>query len=169
MIERNLRRIEMSKMKKSIFIILVLLTLSGLAFAQTEKQVSGDLSKAEREVLGVINEWREAMMIRDMDVLEKIFAEDVIITTFGGKTRGKKAELEAVKPNSKYQRVSITNEDVRIKAYGETAVVTALAKMYVPVIKTLGIAFRYTSVFVKKDGRWQIVALHISRIEDSKK
>jgi ketosteroid isomerase-like protein len=149
-------------MKKVFAIILLLSGLNIFSFAQTEKL---KFNKQEKQVLQVINQWRDAMLVRDMNTLDKIFSDDVIITTFDGSTRGKKEELEAVKPNPDLKTLSIGNKYIRIKVYGQTAVVTALTEMQSSFRgRKMDIFFRFTSVFAKKKGRWRMVALQTTRI-----
>lgn len=60
--------------------------------------------------------------------------------------------------------LSIKNEDVKVRIFGTAAVVTALVKMhFVKSEKAIPMSFRYTAVFVNKDGRWQLAALQTAR------
>ena len=142
-------------MKKLIFILSIFLLLSSLASAQT---------KTEKEVRGVVDAWAAAIKNRDAAALGKILSDDLIVTAFDATTRGKAEELKVVAPNSQVETISVENEDIRVKIYGKTAVVTALVKMQFSVSgKPAQTAFRYTAVFVKQSGRWQIVALQTAR------
>lgn len=127
------------------------------------------MSKSEKEVRAIIDQWADAIKNRDMDALDKIFSEDLIVTMSNGLTRGKAEELEVLKPKPKTETniASVENRDLRVKIYGKTAVVTAHTEMQfattqptIPGVK-FGARFRYTAVFVKQNGRWQIVALQI--------
>lgn len=69
--------------------------------------------------------WANAVVSRDMNVLDKLFSDDLFITTYDGKTRGKEQELEVLKPSPDVKTISVENEDVRVKIYGKTSVVTA--------------------------------------------
>jgi ketosteroid isomerase-like protein len=144
-----------------IFCCAALLFLSALtAFPQ---------SKAEREVSATVRQWAASMVSRDMDALGKILADDIIITDYNARTRGKKEELEILKPSQDVKTISVENEDVKIKIYGNTAVVTALTKMVFEILgKETKSSMRYTAVFVKRERRWQIVALQIARVPPPK-
>jgi len=112
----------------------------------------------------VITKWADAVRSRDTKALDSLFAEDLIITSFDGTTRGKKEELEILKPEEKVKTVSIKNDDVRVRVFGTAAVVTALTKMHFEINeKDVYMALRYTAVFAKHDGRWQLVALQTAR------
>ena len=122
-------------------------------------------SKSEREVSDIVKQWAASMVSRDMDALGKILADDIEITDSNGNRRGKKEELQVLKPVPGFITVSVDNEDVKIRIFGKTAIVTALTRMVfnsdnMPVVA----AMRYTAVFVKRDGRWQIVALQTMKV-----
>lgn len=144
-----------------IFFCIALFFLSALtAFPQ---------SKAEREVSATVKKWAASIVSRDMDALGKILADDIIITDYNGKTRGKKEELEILKPSPDVKTISVENEDIRVKIYGKTAVVTALTNMVFEIVgKETKSSMRYTAVFVKQGSRWQIVALQIARVPSPK-
>lgn len=121
------------------------------------------------EIMATLAKWADAVRDRDMKMLDALFADDLIITTYDGKTRGKKEELEILKPNPDVKTVSVVNEDVGVKLYGNVAVVTALTKMqFVIAGKETPVALRYTAVLVKQDDRWQMVALQTARVSPTK-
>lgn len=132
----------------------------GSVFSVGAQTVTPDQRKAASDVLATLTKWADAVRDRDMKALDNLFAEELIITTYGGTVRGKKEELDILKPNPNVKTVSVANEDVGIKIFGEVAVVTALTKMqFVINEKETPVAMRYTAVFVKRDARWQMVAL----------
>lgn len=122
-------------------------------------------SRRGQEVIATVAKWAEAVRDRDTKALDLIFDDEAIITTFDGKTRGKAEELQAMRPNPNMQSVSVTNEDVAIKLFGDVAVVTALTRMRATMAggRQSSMALRYTAVFVKKEGNWRIVALQTAR------
>lgn len=155
------RRKTMSGNKYLLLQIVFAVTISFCLFGSAEAQpVTPDQRKAASEVLATLTVWADAVRDRDAKALDNLFAGELIITTYDGKVRGKKEELDVLKPNPSVRTVSVVNEDVGIKIFGEAAVVTALTKMqFVINEKETPVAMRYTAVFVKRDGRWQMVAL----------
>jgi len=146
---------------KPFFAAFLILTTFTILSAQT--------NKAEKEVRAVVKQWADSIVNRDMNALGAILSDDLIVTAFDGTTRGKREEIEILKPNPNVKTVSVENEDLRMKIYGKTVVVTAITKMtFVVSEKTATNAFRYTAVFVKQKGRWQIVALQTARIAQPK-
>ncbi len=149
-------------MKKFTPVLFLLALLPIGVFAQAETPKAG---KREQEVRTVLKLWAEAIVSRDMSALDKLFSEDVFITDHNGGTRGKKEEMEALKPSPGVKTVSVDNEDVRIRIYDKTAVVTAIVKMRFEIGgKETQIVLRYTAVFVKKTaaGRSRFCRRHAS-------
>ena len=132
--------------------------------AQAESEKIEGNGGAAKEVFATITKWADAVRDRDTKTLDKIFETDLIITTFDGKTRGKAEELQILKPGRAMRTVSINNEDLKVRIFDKTALVTALTRMNFVVGEQVSqAAFRYTAVFVKQDGRWQLVALQTGR------
>ena len=157
-------------MKKLSLFLFIFLASQAICFGQ-DSQKAQKISKDEQQVRAAVKQWADAVAARDTAALDKLFAEDLFITAYDGSTRGKKEELEALKPSPDLKTLSVENEDLRVKIYGKatitgaiTGVVTAIVKMrFESGGKEIAVAFRYTAVFVKKDGRWQITVLQTTR------
>lgn len=121
-------------------------------------------SKAEREVLAANEAFDRAIVTRDADAYSKILADDFIFTGADGTISDKKGEIDRVR-SGKLTFESGKSDDIRVKVYGNTAVVTG---RFTAKGKNNGNAFtfveRYTAVFVKRDGRWQMVAEQATEI-----
>ena len=148
-------------MRKLAHNFILLLVLAGVASGQA---ISSSEARKRTEILDVLERWAVAVQKRDGRALDQLFADELSVTTYDGEVRGKKEELEVLKPNQRVTTLSVRNEDVAIKLYGDTAVVTALTKMeFLIAEKPSSVALRYTAAFVKKKGRWQLVALQTAR------
>jgi ketosteroid isomerase-like protein len=147
-------------MKIALAIFLLLLG-SLTAAAQTGAQISG----AETEVRAANKAWADAQVKGDLEALDKLFAEELIVTSGNGTLRDKKGELADAKPNPDFKTYFFNTEDLRIKIYGKTAVVTGHAKWRISFKgRDADNERRFTCVYVKRDGRWQMVALQVTRI-----
>jgi uncharacterized protein (TIGR02246 family) len=150
-------------MKKFFLFSIFLLLLQMTSFAQDK------VSKNEKEVRAALDNWAAAIVSRDASALESVYADDLIVTDYNGGTRGKKEELQVLVPVPGMKTVSVKNEDVRIRDHGKAIVVTAITKMHFVINeKDVNTNLRYTAVFVKTGGRWQITALQIARIAPPK-
>jgi uncharacterized protein (TIGR02246 family) len=146
-----------------MFKIAGLIFILALSVAAQRPPSQAELDSA-KAVMETLVKWADAVRDRDMKTLDRLFADELFVTTSDGKTLGRSEELAALKPTPGVRTVSVTNENIRIKIYGDTAVVTALTKLvFVIKEKETSVAMRYTAVFVKRDGRWQIAALQTAR------
>ncbi len=149
-------------MRKVIFVVAVVFVSCVSVAAQSEPEKTSQSSA--KEIFMAIADWADAVRNRDTKALDKIFEADMIVTAFDGTTRGKTEEIEILKPGGVMKMLSISNDDVKVRIFDKTAVVTALTRMnFVVGEKESSSAFRYTAVFLKKDGRWQIIALQTAR------
>ncbi len=149
-------------MRKNIFLIVVMLCMPAAAFGQAAGYT--EATGVAKEVFATIAKWGEAVRGRNTKTLNEIFEDNVVITTYDGKTRGKVAELELLKPDPSIRTLSVKNEDIKVRIFGNAAVATGECRInYVSSEKLMNTAFRYTAAFIKEDGRWQIIALQTSR------
>jgi ketosteroid isomerase-like protein len=120
--------------------------------------------RARREVIRVANEWDRAMVGNDAEVIGSYIAEDWIIIGSDGSVSDKPTFLQLVQSGT-LSHDEMTSEDVRVRVYGDTAVVTARG---VSGGKYQGQAFREVErsscVFVRQQGQWRCVLTHLSRL-----
>ncbi len=124
-------------------------------------------AKAEDELIRLAHDWDRAMIENDAEAIGRFMAEDWTIVGSDGNVGGKANFLALVKSGALTHDV-MTSEDIDVRVYGDTAVVTARG---VSAGKYQGQAFREveraSSVFVKQDGQWRCVHTHLSRIAPS--
>ena len=115
-------------------------------------------SEAERELLKANEQYDQAIMRGDVAALERIFADEFIYTNPKAEVLDKKQQIAALN-SAGFKLTGAASDDVRIRIYGETAVMTGrfTAKME-SAGKTEMIDERYTAVWLRRDGRWQLVA-----------
>ncbi len=139
------------------FITLVLVGLS-VAIAQTTDRTLSRNSRTEQELLKLNQEYDMALVRGDAAALDRIYANEFVYTTFDGTVRDKTQQLAFTKSGD-LRLESGQSDDVEIRVYENTAVMTGrfTAKGQFRG-KTIDIRERYTAVWVKKDGRWRLVA-----------
>ncbi len=142
-------------MKQLFFLIGLLLPL--FSFSQTEKANSS----IEKQLIALEHTYNDAFRRRDIKTIERILADDIIITYGNGKMANKQEELRSLETGID----SSLLDDFKVRIYGDVAVVmfrlTAIAQKY----NSTNNQFRYTDVFIKRDGRWQCVVSHNTRVE----
>ena len=114
---------------------------------------------SEEQVLQIDRERVQALLNNDASALDRIYAEELIFTNQYGVVRDK-AHWIATARAGEFKFDSYTTEDVRVRIYGETAVVTGrfLAIGEARGSKLKGLPVRYICVYVKRDGHLQLVA-----------
>jgi uncharacterized protein (TIGR02246 family) len=122
-------------------------------------------STVEQEVKNLQQQMIEAMMRGDAAALDRILADDFIGTNPMGQVNYKTRGVgEFAEPDLVVE--SIETDDIRVRVYGDSAVVTGKAGMKAR-LKGQEINMgphRFTSVYVKRDGRWQLVASQATMI-----
>ena len=115
---------------------------------------SEEIKKLERELI-------EAILRRDSDFLDDILAEDLsVITPFGDLAN----KAMTVKFDDNLVNESIVTDEIKIRIYGETAVVTGRATIKSRYAnQDLSGQYRFTRVYFKRE-TWKIVAYQATRI-----
>lgn len=162
---QTLERTDVPAGIRFIFVIAgVVITVLPLAARQTRDVKPGQNGNVEQTIRQLDRDWVEAYTRRDTATLDRIYADDLIVTNPDGSVGNKAEELAGIKSGA-FAFQSITNEDVRVRVFGEMAVVTGRSMMkgrYKD--QDISGAYRYTDVYLKRKGRWQAVALQITRI-----
>lgn len=148
-------------MLRNGLIMSLLLLLICSAYSQS---TTGKATKAEQEVLAQTQAWCDAIVKGDVPTLEGILAADFIITAGDGSLRDKAAELKDLTPTADLKTLYFKTDGVRVRIYGNTAVVTGRAYWRINYKgREQDNERRFTSVFVKQNNRWQIVAQQMTR------
>ena len=137
-----------------------------LAAAVASGQEQGERRDESRVVAQAIrkldNERIQAQIHADAAALKRIYADDFIGIGPRGTVRTKPQVIsDFTSGDLRFQ--SITTDDVRVRVYGNAAVETGRSTM---IGQDKGKAVphdtRFTRVWIKQQGRWQIVANHYS-------
>jgi ketosteroid isomerase-like protein len=115
-------------------------------------------SPAERELIKLENAWGTAWQKKDSAFLKKLFADEYLGTDQDGTTWTKAQDLaNATSEGTRLESFVLT--DLKVHVYGDTGVVTGRNTVKATFKgKDISGAYRFTDVFVKRDGRWQVVA-----------
>ena len=114
------------------------------------------------EIIALENRRFEAMIKGDVNALEEILADDLIYTHTTARLDTKTSFIEAISSGrSNYQ--SFERDDVKVRQFGGTAVVTGHAKIHVGDNK---FEARFIDVYAKRNDAWQMVAWQSTRIPD---
>lgn len=145
------------------------LAIAALAFLATsvalgQKQTaSRDRSSGVEQAIRQLDKERiQAQIGADAATLDRIYADDFIGVGPSGTVRTKpQVLLDFTSGDLKFQ--SITTEEVQVRVYENTAVETGLSTMVGQDRgKTVPRDTRFTRVWIKQKGHWQLVANHYS-------
>jgi ketosteroid isomerase-like protein len=122
----------------------------------------GDRKNVEETIRKLDNERIQAQIHADRTALDRIYSADFIGVGPSGTVRTKpQVLLDFTSGNLKFQ--SITTDEVQVRVYGNTAVETGRSTMIgQDKGRTVPRETRFTRVWVKDQGQWQLVANHYS-------
>jgi hypothetical protein len=111
-------------------------------------------------------DWGEAMTKRDIVALDRILGDDHSVISKDGSVHTKAEELANYKAGESSSELS-DFEPMKVRFFGDTAVVTGghREKSHNFGKDTSG-HYRWTDVFVMRNGRWQAVASELTRVEE---
>jgi ketosteroid isomerase-like protein len=140
-------------------IITVSLSMFGVA-----KDKPGKQGGAEQAVTNIEKEMLDALLKGDTSASERYLADTFIFTGPDGETSNKAQNIADLKSGD-LKLQSATFDDPKVSVYGDTAVVTyGSVDKGTYKGKDISGKTRWTDVFVKKNGKWQLVATHGSRL-----
>jgi ketosteroid isomerase-like protein len=149
-------------MKRTLIIAVLVLTAASIALGQKQSARRDQRRSVEQVIRELDQERIQAQIHADRVALDRIYADDFIGIGPSGTVRTKPQVLaDFTSQDLKFQ--SITTDDVRIRVYGNTVVETGRSTM---VGQDKGRVVprdnRFTRVWVRRQGRWRIVANHYS-------
>jgi ketosteroid isomerase-like protein len=149
-------------MKYKVLVLALLLAAAPVTSGRAQEKPAPPAKPAdagvEQALMKIENEMMAALLKKDVATFGKHFADDAVLTTPDGAVQTKAQLLGDVKSGALVlESSSIT--DMKVKAHGDAAVVT-----YITTDKgkykgqDISGRFRWTDVFVRRGGSWQLVA-----------
>ena len=128
------------------------------------KSAAVDIAGVEQELIKLEDGWITALLKSDVAYCDRILADNYTETDDTGSVSTKAQRLADIKSgNSKCIASVLENRQVRV--YGDTAVFTALCTQKAQYNgKDSSGQFQWTDTWVRRDGRWQCVAAHGSKV-----
>jgi Domain of unknown function (DUF4440) len=141
------------------FLIAVL--LCGIAGANHNNETD---TASRREILQIEDRMKLAIMAGDLDVLDRIYADNMMWTARGELRT--KAQVFADFRSGRLRNNSLEHSNIQVRIYGNTVVLTGhSASQLVFEGKVLNTPRTFSDAFIKLDGRWQLVAHAVTDIE----
>ncbi len=137
-------------MKYILSILVLILGISSIAFGQYKK------GSVEDKLIQLDKAWTSAELKGDKRAAGALVADDFVGTTQRGEVQNKVQYIASVVPNADM----VKSDEYKVTIYGNTAVMTHRSM----VSGVRNIQFRSTHIWMKRGGKWQIVAHHGSLI-----
>ena len=151
-------------MNRALVIAGLIVTLSPLAVGQRKTARRTETDRVVERIRKLDQERIQAQIHADAVALDRIYADDFIGIGPSGTVRTKPQVLaDFTSHNLNFQ--SITTDEVRIRVYRDTAVETGrTTTIGEDKGKVVPRDNRFTRVWVRRQGRWRLVANHYSTL-----
>lgn len=155
----------MRKMFRSLILLIGVLFLAAPQIAETKgrstQTPANQNTNAEQVIRQLENELNEALVKNDVAKLERLFANEWQVTNSDGAVIGKSVFLSYGKAPNGFEWGSIKDENVSVRVFGNSAVVTGRSKRQRTGIED-AIVLQFTRVYAKRNDSWQVVNMHAS-------
>jgi hypothetical protein len=149
-------------MKPILAVIAMVITTS--AFGESNLAISEEGSSTEHSVMQIEKELVDALLAGNGATFERYLAENCIFTDPDGMVSDKVKTVANIKSGDlKFQSSKV--DDMKVQTYSNAAVATYRSTDSASYKgKEFSGRFRWTDVFIRRNGRWQIVAAQGTRI-----
>ena len=151
-------------MKRILVLAVLAMAASSVLSGQMAEDKSAPKGKVEQELIKLEQERAQAVVRADTAFLDQNTADDYTSINARGMVRTKTQILADFKSGDiKLQSNDLDDLDARV--YGDTAVVTGRSTQKGQTYgQDAGGQYRFTRVYVKRNGRWQSVSFQSTRV-----
>ena len=150
-----------------IWPIVLLITVATVPSQAQVKRNGKQLTRAvEAFLVELERQLSEALAKEDAAVLNRLWSDDLVFTSPNGHMTNKTQRLAGQKPSAQSAQLANINDEVKVRVYGNTAVVTVLSTWKGKAgTQEFSDQYQATHVWVKQRGRWQLVAAHVTPVK----
>ena len=153
-------------MNHMLSIVLLIALQTSTTPAQAERKARPPNRAVETELIELERQLSEALVREDAAVLNHLWSKDLVFTFPNGHMSNKAQRLAAQKPTAQSAQSTNSNDEVKVHIYGNTAVVTVLSTWKGKAgTQEYSDQYQGTHVWAKQQGRWQLVAAHVSQVK----
>lgn len=127
--------------------------------------------KVEAEIRKLEEELTQTEMRLDVEALDRIYADDIMVTAPIGIVVDKPAVMFEVRQAADKAMVGrYDKDDLKVRAYGDSTAVTSYRMTAEAKSEEIEIKRQLciTNVWLKRQGRWQVAARHTAGLESEK-
>ena len=155
-------------MKRMAIAVGVIVLVFGVA-VRAQTQTPPKSESVEQELIRLENGWLQAFFAKDAAFADRFLAGNYLGTDEHGAIRTKAEEIEEIKAGEHLSTSGVLDK-VTVRVFADAAVVTGRRIMKgLFQGKPYSSPYLWTDTFIKRDGRWQCVASHVSRPISEKK
>ena len=148
-------------MKEILSAVAFVILSYALTPAQTMPEKPHENLDTEQVITQLESEGREATLKNDIAANERLLADNWLNINPDGSITTKVRLLELLKDGS-FKILSIDNDEIIVRVYGDAAVVTgrSTTKRAGQGSEVVARQVRFTRVYAKSKGQWQVVSAH---------
>jgi peptidylprolyl isomerase len=171
-LRRSLDIVDENRNLKRVCSVVFVLMLSTSSIATTQSQSNrprkglqrtSQAVNSEQSLINVELQWAEAFKNRDKGALNAMLDQHFMFTDDEGQVINKDRYIDAVIRAIKVESYKL--DDLKARVFGDTGVVTGLwTGTMIVAGKDASGAFRFTDTFVKRLGRWRVIASQDTRV-----
>jgi ketosteroid isomerase-like protein len=121
----------------------------------------GDQKRAEAEIRQIVNDLTAGQRSKaDAKELDRLYADEFTSVNASGQVQNK-AAIIAARVSGRISAQSYELDEVTVQIYGDMAIARTSARIEG---NTASGRFRHLRVFIKRDGRWQVLATQMTKI-----
>ncbi len=158
-------------MKQLVIVGALTGTLAWPALAEPGKAARQD--SVERVLMQMEREYSAAYLHHDTATVERMLADDYLGIDGRAVVSNKTQEVEdanappAGSPAPDYLVTDETLSDMKVRVYGDAAIVTGLSTEKVLIKGTATtVRYRRTTVYIKRQNQWRCVSFHATRVRE---
>lgn len=148
-------------MKRALAIVSSLLLSLSCSVTKQPGSDAESVSKALKEILQMELRLSTAIQRKDTDAINNIWNDDYLLTAPDGRVVSKADALTAIGDGMLVED-SIELDDLRLRLFDNVAILTgrAVARIRVGGEDYSG-SYRGTGILIKRQGRWQVIGVHV--------
>lgn len=147
-----------------IIIVALLIALSSTSCSESDSTEPNDQAIA-RQIVRLDEQWAQAVIEGDTSFMSQLLADEYVNTAPSGDLKDKSQYLMDFTSGVRDVSSVTLSDDAQVQIYGDVAIMmhggTAQGTYNGEAVSG---SYRWTHVFVQRDGRWQCTANHATRI-----
>lgn len=149
-----------------ISVVVSALLLAAACSLQSQRLSNESTAAVEHEILQAENRLADALNALDDAALDALWDDGLVFVGTNGHAATKAQRLKGVRDarGSAGNRVTSTNDDVRVQVLSNAAAVAYVISSWHGVDVNSSQQYRATHVWTRESGAWKLVSAHVSKV-----